>query len=66
MRRDYNFEIGQRVYKIPAEGWPNVYGIVTDTSSVSVFIKWEGLAQDAEHFMNEYIDIELDNRKRKK
>ena len=37
------------------------YGEVVDTTSNSVFIKWDDLHSPCQHFENEYCDIKLVN-----
>lgn len=58
MERTYKFKEGQRVkMNDPIDGL--VYGVVTDTTSVSVFIKWEDLNEPTEHFTEEFSEIKL-------
>jgi hypothetical protein len=63
MRRDYKFNIGERVYIIPAEYYPRTYGVVVDTTSHSVFIKWEDQKTPCEMFQDRYCDITVTHTK---
>ncbi len=63
MRRDYQFKIGERVYMIPAEYYPRVYGEVVDTTSHSVIIKWEDNPEPCQHFQDQYCDITVTHTK---
>lgn len=59
MEREYNFEKGQRVKMRDQDDGTMAYGEVVDTTSISVFIKWEDLTDACEHFKDEFNLINL-------
>lgn len=59
MERAYKFSKGQRVKIRDEEDFEWVMGIVEDTTSNSVIIKWEDLHDPVQHFEDEYYKLKL-------
>jgi len=59
MERTYEFKIGQKVRMVDPDDGEMVYGIVTDKTRDSVFIKWVDLSEPTEHTRDEFPQIKL-------
>lgn len=59
MERNYEFQIGQKVKMRDEDDSSMVYGVVTDKTKDTVFIKWTDLSSPTEHGREEFENIQL-------
>lgn len=59
MERTYSFKQGQKVRTIDEDDGSIVTGEVIDTTSNSIFVKWEDMNEPVQHFQDEYHRITL-------
>jgi hypothetical protein len=59
MERNYEFSIGQKVWQIDPDDNKRHYGVVTDKTSITVFILWDDMHEPVEHEQWEYNTIHI-------
>lgn len=59
------FKVGQKVYCIDDE-YGRINGEIVDTSSVSIFIKWEDMKQVVEQPISQTSDVRVLNKLKNK